>query len=48
MEIKKDDMNTVYCNHCQDNPCVWFTNKEGMIKFNDSKHNLLTGEDIYG
>jgi hypothetical protein len=45
-EMKKDDVNTVYCNYCQDNPCVWVMNKEDMIKFDELEDNLLTGEDI--
>jgi hypothetical protein len=38
--------NEVYCTHCDKNPCVWGTNKEAMLQFNKSEHDLLTGTDI--
>ncbi len=28
-----NEINEVYCTHCNKNPCVWGTNKEAMLRF---------------
>jgi hypothetical protein len=44
---KMEDVNTVCCNYCKENPCsIWVTNKEDMLQFDNSEHSLLTSEDI--
>jgi hypothetical protein len=32
--------------YCKGLPCVWVSNKEGMLPFDDSEHGGLTGDDL--
>ena len=45
-EKENDDVETVYCNYCQENPCVWVSNKDNMARFDDSANSLFTGDAI--
>ena len=37
---------TVFCEDCQETPCVWVSNKEEMAMFDDATNGLLTGADL--
>jgi hypothetical protein len=34
------------CAYCKGLPCVWVSNKEGMLQFDDSEHGGLSGNDL--
>ena len=44
--MEADDVDTVCCDYCKENPCVWVTNCEDMRLCDESEHGLLTGDDI--
>jgi hypothetical protein len=34
------------CAYCKGLPCIWVSNKEGMLQFDDLEHGGLTGDDL--
>ncbi len=42
----EDDNNDTECQWCHDCPCVWSSNRNGMIEWDENEHGHLASEDV--
>jgi hypothetical protein len=42
----EDDKDNTYCQWCHDCPCVWSSNRNGMIEWDEKEHIHLASDDL--
>jgi hypothetical protein len=45
-EGNKDNKEDAECQWCKDGPCVWASNRNGMVEWDKNKHEHLVGDDL--
>jgi hypothetical protein len=46
LEYRRDDKNGTECQWCHDCPCVWSSNRNRMIEWDENEHGYLASKDV--
>jgi hypothetical protein len=47
-ELDEDNDDDTECQWCKDSPCVWASNRDGMVEWDENEHGHLASEDLPG